>query len=189
MKTVKITAEELNDAQAWLKQIDYTVEDVPMLLASYARDVKIEKFPALLNLSDGIDNLAEKIGKIGFYDTVIINTKTYNELIKFKMKTISYFEKILGKDNHFIRVFDVDESFEKIIKMIENDKPVEINRNSNIKFFGGLLVVFSAGIILQYVAIKMIKLQLYSFEYILSATILVYLIIIGFYFIIKSIKD
>ena len=60
MKKVKITANELDEAEEWLKDVDTNETPLPMLLASYGHDIRLSKFPALNNLSDEISNLAEK---------------------------------------------------------------------------------------------------------------------------------
>jgi hypothetical protein len=125
MKRVKITANELDHAEAWLKDIDFDQSDLPMLLASYGRDVKLEKFPALLNLSDEIGNLAEKIKGMRYGDLVSIRLSEYNRLRDFEKQITNQVFDIVGVDLNFFRTVPekIDMLKEELIRLRSLVKP------------------------------------------------------------------
>lgn len=131
MKKVKITANELDEAENWLKDVDTNETSLPMLLASYGHDIRLSKFPVLNNLSDEISNLAEKIKGIQFYDFVSIRLSEYNILRDFKTNVLSRFHEILGSDQKQYNRLTVDDLCDVINKEISKKQ----NKKNNEKIY------------------------------------------------------
>ena len=124
MKKVKITANELDQAEDWLKNIDsYSIEDVPMLLASYGRTIQAEMFPSLMNLSEEINTLAKSISGIKQQEYVTLSLYNYNELRDFKRRAMVLIRK-LTHDNKIIPFWNYDELIDLAIKNIEEPEVI-----------------------------------------------------------------
>lgn len=149
-KQVEITANELDQAEKWLKDVDHKETSLPMLLASYAHDIKLSKYPALNNLSDEISRLTDKIKNFGSHEFVLIRLSEYNNLRDFKSSILSRLHSILGTDEINYNKLSVYDLCDAINKSINSKNQVDKKQitYTDIAFFIMLLLFFIIGAIL-----------------------------------------